>query len=207
MSSRTLTGWMLILGPIVMWAGFMSIFPALGNVDWSDASEMLPVAGENAGLMKVGFSVAVLGMLVVAAGFSGLNHSMSDGSGAHYMRAGVLLYLMGATVVIGESALNIGMAEAASDGNQAVGGALYGAAHAIGSAGEATRFLGMAVIGFAIYTQKNLHRVLGCLMFLIGLVGVGLSVCVYQSDFMMIAYVGMTILIIATGILVVRAKE
>jgi CHASE2 domain-containing sensor protein len=65
----------------------------------------------------------------------------------------------------------------------------------------------MAVIGFAIYTQKNLHMVLGCLMFLIGLIGVGLSVCVYQSNFMMIAYIGMTIVIIATGILVVRAKE
>jgi hypothetical protein len=49
--------------------------------------------------------------------------------------------------------------------------------------------------------------VLGCLMFLIGLIGVGLSVCVYQSNFMMIAYIGMTIVVIATGILVVRAKE
>ena len=132
---------------------------------------------------------------------------MSGGSGAHYMRAGLLVYVIGATVVIGESALTIGMAEAASGGNRAVAEALYGAAGAIGSAGEATRFLGMAVIGFAVYTQKNLHMVLGCLMFLIGLIGVGLSVCVYQSNFMMIAYIGMTIVIIATGILVVRAKE
>jgi len=37
MSSRTLTGWLLIGGPIVMWAGFMTMFPALGNVDWGDA--------------------------------------------------------------------------------------------------------------------------------------------------------------------------
>ena len=65
----------------------------------------------------------------------------------------------------------------------------------------------MAVIGFAIYTQKNLHMVLGCLMFLIGLIGAGLSVCVYQSDFMMISYVSMTIVTVATGILVIRAKE
>ena len=207
MSSRTLTGWLLIGGPIVMWAGFMSMFPALGNVDWGDASEMIPAAGENAGIMKTAISVATLGMLIVAAGFAGLNHSMSGGSGAHYMRAGLLVYVIGATVVIGESALTIGMAEAASGGNQAVGEALYGAAGAIGSAGEATRFLGMAVIGFAIYTQKNLHMVLGCLMFLIGLIGAGLSVCVYQSDFMMIAYVAMTIVTVATGILVIRAKE
>ena len=190
-----------------MWAGFMTIFPALGNVDWGDASEMIPALGENAGLVKAVIPVATLGMLIAAAGFAGLNHSMSGGSGAHYMRAGLLVYVIGATVVIGESALTIGMAEAASGGNQAVGEALYGAAGAIGSAGEATRFLGMAVIGFAIYTQKNLHMVLGCLMFLVGLIGAGLSVCVYQSDFMMIAYVGMTIVTVATGILVIRAKE
>jgi len=200
MSSRTLTGWLLIGGPIVLWVGFMSMLPALGNVDWGDASEMIPAAGENAGIMKTAISVATLGMLIVAAGFAGLNHSMSGGSGAHYMRAGLLVYVIGATVVIGESALTIGMAEAASGGNQAVGEALYGAAGAIGS-------LGMAVIGFAIYTQKNLHMVLGCLMFLIGLIGAGLSVCVYQSDFMMIAYVAMTIVTVATGILVIRAKE
>ena len=207
MSSRTLTGLLLIAGPIVLLAGIIPVFSSLGDVDWGDASKFIPAMGENAGLVKTAISVATLGMLIVAAGFAGLNHSMSGGSGAHYMRAGLLVYVIGATVVIGESALTIGMAEAASGGNQAVGEALYGAAGAIGSAGEATRFLGMAVIGFAIYTQKNLHMVLGCLMFLIGLIGAGLSVCVYQSDFMMIAYVAMTIVTVATGILVIRAKE
>ena len=207
MSSRTLTGLLLMVGTIVMLVGFMIVLANIGDVDWGDASEMIPAFAENSGVVKALIPVAPLGMLMVAAGFAGLNHSMSGGSGAHYMRAGLLVYVIGATVVIGESALTIGMAEAASGGNQAVGEALYGAAGAIGSAGEATRFLGMAVIGFAIYTQKNLHMVLGCLMFLIGLIGAGLSVCVYQSDFMMIAYVAMTIVTVATGILVIRAKE
>ena len=119
-------------------------------------------------------------MLIVAAGFAGLNHSMSGGASAHYMRVGLLFYIIGATVVVGESALNIGLAEAASDGNQAVAEALYAASGAIGSTGEAARFLGFALIGVSIFTQKNLHVALGALMVVIGLIGVGVAVSDYN---------------------------
>ena len=51
-----------------MWAGFMTMFPALGDADWGEASEMIPAAGENAGIMKTAISVATLGMLIMAAG-------------------------------------------------------------------------------------------------------------------------------------------
>ena len=190
-----------------MWAGFMTMFPALGNIDWSDASEMLSAAGENAGIMKAAISVATLGMLIVAAGFAGLNHSMSGGSGAHYMRAGLLVYVIGATVVIGESALNIGLAQAASDGKQAVAEVLFAASEAIGSAGEATRFLGFALIGASIFTQKNLHVALGALMVVIGLFGVGVAVSDYTSPTMAVGYIGSTILTLATGVLVIRTKD
>ena len=161
-----------------MWAGVMTMFPARGNIDWSDASEMLSAAGENAGIMKAAISVATLGMLIVAAGFAGLNHSMSGGSSAHYMRVGLLFYIIGATLVVGESALTIGLAEAASGGNQAAAEALFAASGAVGSAGEATRFLGFALIGVSIFTQKNLHVALGALMVVIGLIGVGVAVSV-----------------------------
>ena len=207
MSSRTLTGWLLIGGPIVLWVGFMSMLPALGNVDWGDASEMISAAAENAGIMKAAISVATLGMLIVAAGFAGLNHSMSGGSSAHYMRVGLLFYIIGATLVVGESALTIGLAEAASGGNQAAAEALFAASGAVGSAGEATRFLGFALIGVSIFTQKNLHVALGALMVVIGLFGVGVAVSDYDSPIMGIGYIGGAILTLATGILVIRAKD
>ena len=207
MSSRTLTGLLLIAGPIVLLAGSIPMFSSLGDVDWGDASELIPAAGENAGLLKAAIPVATLGMLIVAAGFAGLNHSMSGGASAHYMRVGLLFYITGATVVVGESALNIGLAEAASDGNQAVAEALYAASGAIGSAGEATRFLGFALIGVSIFTQKNLHVALGALMVVIGLIGVGVAVSDYNSPIMGIGYIGGAILTLATGILVIRAKD
>ena len=208
MSSRTLTGLLLIVGPIVLLGGFITMGVSLGtNVNWGDDSEMIPALGENAGLVKAVIPVATLGMLMAAAGFAGLNHSMSGGSSAHYMRVGLLLYLIGTAVVVGESALNMGIAEAASDEKQAVAEALFAAAGAIGSGGEATRFLGFAVMGASILTQKNLHIALGALMVVIGLIGVGTSIADYTSNIMMIGYAGASILTLASGVLVIKAKD
>lgn len=207
MNARMLTGLSLIVGPIVMWIGFLGFGATIGNVDWGDASEMIPALAENAGAAKSLILLATLGMLIVVVGFAGLNHSMSEGSGAHYMRMGLLLYIIGTTVVIGESALSIETAEAASNGNQGAAESLFAAAGAIGSTGEAIRFLGFALIGVSIFTQKNLHVALGALMLVIGLLGTGSAVSVYYSPIMMIGYVGSTVLMLATGILVMRARD
>ena len=207
MSSRTLTGLLLIVGPIVMLGAFMSIAISIGESDWGNASVVIPALGENAGLVKTLFPVAMLGMLMVAAGFAGLNHSMSGGSSAHYMRVGLLVYVIGTAVVFGEAVLSMGIAEAASDGKQAVAESLFAASGSFGSAGEATRFLGFALMGASILTQKNLHIALGALMVVIGLIGVGTSIACYTSDFMMIGYIGSFILTLATGVLVIRAKD
>ena len=207
MSSRTLTGLLLMVGTIVMLVGFMIVLANIGDVDWGDASEMIPALAENSGVVKALIPVATLGMLMVAAGFAGLNHSMAAGSSAHYMRVGLLLYVIGTTVVIGEGALTIGVAEAASAGKQAVAESLFAASGALGSAGEATRLLGFALIGVSIFTQKNLHVALGALMVVIGLIGVGIAVSDYTSPLMGIPYIGVAILTLATGILVIRTKD
>ena len=207
MSSRTLTGLLLMVGTIVMFVGFIPVLAGMGDVDWGDASEMIPAFAENSGVVKALIPVATLGMLMVAAGFAGLNHSMAGGSSAHYMRVGLLFYVIGTTVVIGEGALSIGVAEAASAGNQTAAEALHAASGAIGSAGEAIRLLGFALIGVSIFTQKNLHVALGALMVVIGLIGVGVAVSDYTSPLMGIPFIGGAILTLATGILVIRTKD
>ena len=208
MNSRTSTGLLLIIGPIVTLAAFISIGVSLGfDVDWADPAEMIPAMSENSGLVQTLFPVATLGMLIATAGFSGLNHSMSGGSGADYMRIGLLFYIIGTTVVVGEGALSLATAEAASGGNQDVPAALLAASGALGSMGEAIHFLGFAIIGLGIYTQKNLHKVLSCLMVVIGLIGLGTAIVDYTSDIMLIGYLGMAILTIASGVLINRAKD
>ena len=207
MSSRTLTGSLLIVGSIVLLAGIMSMVGGMGDVDWGDASEMIPAAGENAGLLKAAIPVAMLGMLMAAAGFAGLNHSMAGGSSAHYMRVGLLFYIIGATIAVGEYALLIGLAEAASGGKQSAAEALYAVSVAIGSAGQAISFLGFALIGVSIFTQKNLHVSLGALRVVIGLIGGGVAVGDYTSELWGIPFIGGAILTLATGILVIRTKD
>ena len=103
--------------------------------------------------------------------------------------------------------MNISLAEAASNGNQATAEALLAASWGFGSAGEAIRFLGFALIGLSIFTQKNLHVALGALMLIIGLFGVGVSVSDYTSPIMAIPFIGTIILTLATGILVMRTKD
>ena len=63
MSSRTLTGLLLIVGPIVLLAGIIPMFSSLGDVDWGDASKLIPAAGKNAGLLKAAIPVAPLDLL------------------------------------------------------------------------------------------------------------------------------------------------
>ena len=207
MSSRTLTGSLLIAGTIVMVVAIIIIGSTFGNVDWGDPSEIIPLMAENAGMVKIVQPVFILGILMVAAGYAGLNHSMSGGSSAHYMRLGLMFYLIGATVVVSESALTVGMAEAASGGNQSAAEALYAASGSIGAVGESIRFLGLALIGFSIFTQRNLPVALGALMVVIGLIGVGTAVSSYQSNIMIVGYGGWIILTLATGILVLRSKD
>ena len=117
MSTRMLTGLLLIIGPIVMLAGFISIEASgSGPTDWSDTAGSVAALGKNPGLVKTALSIVVLGMLGGAAGLAGLNHSMAGGSGAHYARLGLLLYVIGITIGLAEYTLLIGVAEAAGDG-------------------------------------------------------------------------------------------
>ena len=86
MSTRMLTGLLLIIGPIVLLAGFL-VFGSSGALDdWSDTAGTVTELGKNPGLVKTAASIVVLGMLGGAAGLAGLSHSMAGGSGAHYAR-------------------------------------------------------------------------------------------------------------------------
>nr|MCS5661591.1 hypothetical protein [Dehalococcoidia bacterium] len=80
MSTRMLTGLLLIIGPIVLLAGFIG-FTGSGAVDdWSDTAGTVAELGKNSGVVKTALSIVVLGMLGGAAGLAGLSHSMAGGS-------------------------------------------------------------------------------------------------------------------------------
>jgi hypothetical protein len=201
-----LTGLLLIIGPIVLLAGFIG-FEASGAAptDWSDTAGTVAELGKNPGLVKTFLSIAVLGMLGGAAGLAGLNHSMSGGSGAHYARLGLLLYVIGITIGLAEYTLLIGIAGAA-DG-QAGAETLFTASQAIGAGAATIWFVGLGVIGISIFVQKNLHTILAALIVIVGVIGTVVTRYDYTSDLIGVPFLGSVVVTIATGALFLRSKS
>jgi hypothetical protein len=162
--------------------------------------------GKNPGLVKTAASIVVLGMLGGAAGLAGLSHSMAGGSGAHYARLGLLLYVVGITIGLAEYALLIGVAETAGDG-QAGAETLFTAATAIGAGATTIWFLGLSVIGISIFVEKNLHTILAALIVMVGVIGVVIAGSDYTSDLFIIPMLGSVVVTIATGALFLRSKS
>lgn len=207
MSSRMLTGSLLIIGPIVLILGFILIGANVSNLDWGDAQGTIGQLGENSGAVKTFLWIATLGTIMAAAGLVGLNQSMSGGSGAHYAMVGVVFYVIGTAVVLGEMALLIGTTEAASAGHQSVAEALYNASQAIGAAGVAVFMLGLAVIGVGIFVQKNLHQILSVLIVIVGIIGTVGPLIDYSSDLMVVPYLGSVIVTVGAGVLFLKSEN
>ena len=206
MSTRMLTGLLLIIGPIVLLAGFL-VFGSSGALDdWSDTAGTVTELGKNPGLVKTAASIVVLGMLGGAAGLAGLSHSMAGGSGAHYARLGLLLYVIGITIGLAEYTLLIRVAETAGDG-QAGAETLFTAATAIGAGATTIWFLGLSVIGISIFVQKNLHTILAALIVIFGVIGMVIAASDYSSDLFIIPLLGSIVVTITTGVLCLRSES
>ena len=206
MSTRMLTGLLLIIGPIVLLAGYIGFIGSGAVADWSNTAGTVDQLGKNPGLVKTALSIVVLGMLGGAAGLAGLNHSMAGGPGAHYARLGLLLYVIGITIGLAEYTLLIGVAETAGDG-QAGAETLFTAATAIGAGATTIWFLGLSVIGISIFVQKNLHTILAALIVIVGVIGVAIAGSDYTSDLFIIPMLGSVVVTIATGALFLRSES
>ncbi|SVC59298.1 uncharacterized protein METZ01_LOCUS312152 [marine metagenome] len=192
MTSRTFIGLMLIVGSILNFGG------------WAANAE---IDNSNVGLTKLSLSIATLGMLILAAGFYGLTDSMSKGPGALYAKIGLSIYLIGTAIAIIEPALIIGSAEAIAKGNQALGDTIDAVQLSIASAGVGIYFLGFAIIGFAIFVEKNINTIIAGLMIVMGMIGAFFSGYDYESELMLPSYLSHAVLPVVAGILFLRSKE
>ena len=131
---------------------------------------------------------------------------MAGGSGAHYARLGLLVYVIGITIGLVEYTLLIGVAEAAADG-QAGAETLFTASQAIGAWAATIWFLGLGVIGISIFVQKNLHTILAALIVIVGVIGTVVTRYDYASDLLIIPLLGSIVVTIATGALFLRSES
>ena len=207
MNSRTLTAVLLIAGPLALFAGWFIFGLVVGNFDWGNGQEAIAKLAPESDSVKILISIAALGSIIIAAGYSGLNKAMSGGAGSHYANAGLLLFIIGTALVTIESTLVIGTADTAANGHLAVAGSLFAASQAIGGGGAAILFIGLALIGAGVFVQKNLQVWLGPIIIVVGIVGAVLSIIDYTADIMLIAYIGLMLTTLVTGVLSLRSED
>ena len=232
MSSRTLTGLLLIIGPIAMIVGFSGWIVVLGDTDFSDTKAIIPALGDHVGGIKPFALVGTVGLLLALAGIGGVKNSMDGGPGHSIAGLGFLLMVIGMVGAVAETGLTLGTGEASSTAAKAAAAAaaaagtdgaaglagdaatasavatsLWAASQAVGAALSAVAFLGFGIVGCGILIQKNFHTVIGALMIVGGIIGAIVACADYQSPLMFIPYVAYPVLTLAMGVITVRSKS
>ena len=221
MSSRTLTGLLLIIGPIAMIVGFAGWVLLAGSVDFSDTKAVIQLLGENVSGIRPFALLGTVGLLLALAGIGGIKNSMEGGSGHSIAGLGFLLMVIGLAGSVAETGLTLGTGEASSKAAQAaaagaaesaasasaVASSLYAASQAVGAAFTTLAFLGYGIVGCGILIQKNFHTVIGALIIVAGIVGIIVGSVDYQSPLMFISYLAYMILTLAMGVITVRSNS
>jgi hypothetical protein len=83
---------------------------------------------------------------------------MAGGSGALYVKVGVLLYVIGAAVAVVESGFFIGAAAASGDGGLTLAITMLAVQGGVESLAVGATFLGFAIIGVAILYQLSICK-------------------------------------------------
>ena len=207
MNSRTMTGRLLTLSPIGLIACWISFGAAMGFPESGDHGAMVAGMSENAVATKWLMGLAMLFVVLLIGGLAGLRSSMAGGSGADYATLGIIVIAMSATFSFGEIAAFIVAAEIGAAGDAARAMTLYLAGNGIGATSSAGIMLGMAILGYAVYIQKNFHPIIAVILIVTGLFGTGMALYDYGSPLMPIGFIGMTIGIVSIGVSTLRSSD
>ena len=200
MNSKALTGLLLAVGPILMAVAIFG-FPGTGSGDEGTAVIVGKIA-ENIGLHRVGTLLELAGIVAMMTGWIFLAHSMhGDGKPGNLLsKVAVILPLICLPIAVASTGLSLSVGWAIEDGLMAEAGMLYGVSEGI--AGTIFNVLGISwiLIGIAIVLQKNLHLILGIVVIIIGAAMFVANIADIEIIWM-IAFLGMLIGSLATGIL------
>ncbi|SVD93588.1 uncharacterized protein METZ01_LOCUS446442 [marine metagenome] len=207
MSSRTMTGWLLVLGPIGLMACWIIWRGVIGFPDSGDHAAMVAGISANAEATKWLLGLAMLFVFLLIGGLAGLRSSMAGGSGSDYATLGVLIIAMSATFNLGEIAATIAAADVGAAGNGAVAMTIYLAGNGIGATSSAGMMLGIAILGYGVYTQKNFHTIIAALLIVAGIFGLVMALYDYGSSLMGIGYLGISLGVAAMGSATLRSAD
>ena len=206
MTSRTMTGSVLVAGPIgimVSWLGWSAL---VGNPDSADHAAMIAAVSQNPETTKWLLGLAGLFSLFMATGLGGLRNSMPGGQGSDYVSMGVLIVTMAITAGLGEIALTIAAGEVGATGNTAVATTIYLAGNGIGVISTAAIFTGFIAIGLGIYIEKNFNQIIAGLLLIASLSGLVMTLYDYGSQLLIIGYMGMSLSVVALCVSMLRSS-
>lgn len=207
MTSRTMIGRLLILGPIGMIACWLGWSIVIGNPDAGDHAAMVAAVSQNPESTKWLLGLAALFMFFLVGGLAGLRNTMTGGPGSSYAAMGVLIIIMSAAFGLGEIALTIVAGDVGSAGNAAAAMTIYLAGNGIGAVSSAGIFLGFAALGLGVYIQKNFNTIIACLLTVTSLFGLVMALYDYGSVLLAVGFIGMTISVVAMGVSTLRSSE
>ena len=207
MSSRTMTGRLLILSPIGLMASWIIWGGVMGFPDSGDHAAMVAGMSANAVATKWLLGLAMLFVFLLIGGLAGLRSSMAGGSGSDYATLGIIVIAMSATFNFGEIAASIAAADVGAAGDGARAMTIYLAGNGIGATSTAGILLGTAILGYAVYIQKNFHLIIAAVLIATGLLGAGMALYDYGSPLMVIGFMGMSLGIVAMGVSTLRSSD
>ena len=183
---------------IVIFGGFPG---SGGNEDWVTSDYVAEIAA-NIQLHTIGTLIETAGIIAMMTGWIFLACSMhgSGKPGSLLAKIAIILPLICLPIAVVSSGLSMAVAWAIEDDLMTEAGMLYGVSEGI--AGTIFNVLGISwiLIGIAIVLQKNLHLILGIVVIIIGAAMFVANIA--DNDIIwMIAFLGMLIGSLATGIL------
>jgi hypothetical protein len=208
--SKAHNGWLLILGLILQFSGWMAVYPA----DPSTATHVQSAAlrGDET-MAAIGILMGFGGMIATLIGLINVTRGMASAGGQGSAYAGVSATLLGlvAAAALISAGFELSVIEAPSDASAA---AMMGNSLAIGS----TMMIGLGIatllLGIAIMLGKNLNVLGKNLYIVVGVItivaAVGLAVMPFMERDSLVApvvYLGWVIASLGLGIHSVKSAE
>ena len=202
MNSKTLTGLLLIIGPLLFAITIFAGFPgAGGNEDWVTADYVAEIAA-NIGLHKTGTLIELAGIIAMMTGWIFLAQAMNQSgkSGSLFAKVSTILPLICLPIAVVSSGFAMSITWAIEDGLMTEAGMFYGVSEGVASTVFNVLGISWILLGIAMILQKNLHLILaivviviGAAMFLMNIGGI--------NFLWIIGFLGFLIVSLATGIL------
>ena len=207
MNSKTLTGLLLTIGPILFAITIFAGFPGnSGNEDWVTADYVKEIAA-NIGLHKTGTLIELAGIITMMTGWIFLAQAMNQNGkpGSLFAKVATILPLICLPIAVASTGLALSVGWAIEDGLMTEAGILYGASEGVNSTVFNVLGISWILLGIAMILQKNLHLILAILIIVIGAAMFLMNIV---GGFLWIpGFLGCLILSLATGILTVISRN